>query len=502
MSQEIFLRGLGSCVFSFIMAWLVFSRYNREMGRESTETGSERAETDGQKYLPYIPGSLLPLYLLLLLVLETVFCGITGAAKSVLSVCFGIFLHISVYYFILMLVLPFVRKHISARACAMLWVLPNYLYITLQSYMRLPRPLLVLSAPGNLVWILFGIWFVGFFVVLTGKTLQHLAFHRQILRDAVPVTDLEILSAWEEAIEEAQIKKPKFKLVASPHVRTPLSVGLFRRTMRVVLPQKDYEPEELSLILKHEIIHIAREDSWTKYFLVFCTAMCWFNPLMWIAMKKSAEDMELSCDETVLLDADAGTRKKYAALLLDTAGDDRGFTTCLSASASAMRYRLKSIVKPVKRRSGALIVGLVFFLLCMTSGYVSLVYGGATGAEIIYQSGDYSGYHLWSVGKGEGGYSDAGIDLSIAYDFTDEAAFHEYLAGLTLSEFTGNYSFSKSSTEFIYLLDTPDGLLGIDLCDNYIKLTYFAEDYKQTGYYITEGVDWEYLGTVIVGREE
>ncbi len=54
----------------------------------------------------------------------------------------------------------------------------------------------------------------------------------------------------------------------------------------------------------------------------------------------------------------------------------------------------------------------------------------------------------------------------------------------------------------IYLLDTPDGLLGIDLCDNYIKLAYFAEDYKQTGYYITESVDWEYLGTVIAAREE
>ena len=55
--------------------------------------------------------------------------------------------------------------------------------------------------------------------------------------------------------------------------------------------------EELKLILKHEIVHIAREDSWSKFFLVFCTAMYWFNPLMWYAMKKSAEDMELSCDD-------------------------------------------------------------------------------------------------------------------------------------------------------------------------------------------------------------
>ena len=111
---------------------------------------------------------------------------------------------------------------------------------------------------------------------------------------------------------------------------------------------------------------------------------------MWIAMRKSADDMELSCDETVLLGADDATRKQYAILLLDTAGDERGFTTCLSATANAMRYRLQNITKPVKRRSGALIVGAVFFILCMTSGYVALAYEGNSGAQLIYQCDDYN----------------------------------------------------------------------------------------------------------------
>lgn len=30
--------------------------------------------------------------------------------------------------------------------------------------------------------------------------------------------------------------------------------------------------------------------------LTFCTAICWFCPLMWIAKRRSAEDLELSCD--------------------------------------------------------------------------------------------------------------------------------------------------------------------------------------------------------------
>lgn len=46
-----------------------------------------------------------------------------------LSMCFSIFLHISLYYTILTPLLPLIRRYISARACAMLWLLPNYLYI-------------------------------------------------------------------------------------------------------------------------------------------------------------------------------------------------------------------------------------------------------------------------------------------------------------------------------------------------------------------------------------
>lgn len=114
-------------------------------------------------------------------------------------------------------------------------------------------------------------------------------------------------------------------------------------------------------------------------------------------MKKSAEDMELSCDETVLLNADQNTRKKYATLLLDNVSDNRGFTTCLATSAKSMHYRLKHIVKPEKRLNGAVIVGLVFFVLCMTSGYVALAYDDRSGSEVIYNNNDYSQYHLHSI---------------------------------------------------------------------------------------------------------
>ena len=413
MSQEVFMRGLFSGLMALAFAWVVFSRYDDEIG-------TEVSENERQKYLPYIPGTLLPGFLIAITILATYFYGFSGAAKMTLSACFTIFLHISLYYLVLLLILPFLRKVISARACAMLWLVPNYLYVIHQSYMELPSPLIVITAKGNLTWILFAIWLAGFIAVLVWKIVEHLVFRRHVLQNSRPVTDPDVLSVWTTIIEDSRFKRPKFKLVTSPNVSTPLTIGLNRRATRVVLPEKKYSKDDLELILHHEIVHIGREDAWNKFFMVFCTAICWFNPLMWIAMRKSADDMELSCDETVLLGADDAKRKQYAILLLDTAGDERGFTTCLSATANAMRYRLQNITKPVKRRSGALIVGAVFFILCMTSGYVALAYEGDSGAQLIYQCDDYSSYVIRSVSLKDD-------EFATNYEITDEEAFHSSL---------------------------------------------------------------------------
>ena len=200
-------------------------------------------------------------------------------------------------------------------------------------------------------------------MVLGWKIFSHLRFRRWLLRGAAEVSDPAVLAVWQAELEWAGEKKPKFRLVTSPQASTPITIGLFPKSVRVVLPQRHYTPDELKLIFRHELVHIGREDAWNKFFVAFCIAMCWFNPLMWMAMGRSSEDLELSCDETVLSGLEEGERRRYADLILRTAGDGRGFTTCLSASASALRYRLKSIVTPGKKASGALLVGAAFILL-------------------------------------------------------------------------------------------------------------------------------------------
>lgn len=483
MSLVLFARVVIGLIFSAMLGWVVIDRQHNEAGEDWIGRASEV-----QRYLPYVSGGLLPLFLVAMAGASMLLDGLLDTAERMVSMCFSIFLHISIYFLILASVLPFLRKHISARACAMLWMVPNYLYLVYQGTMQIPEPLLVVHVPGTrLMWMLFFVWLAGFFAVLLWKIISHLVFRRQLLKDTVAVTDSEVNEIWNSEIERAGIRKPKCGLVVSPKAATPLSIGLFRRTTCVVLPNRQYPPDALALIFRHEIIHIGREDAWTKFFLVFCTALCWFNPLMWMATKKSTEDLELSCDETVLLDADHAVRHQYAELILDTAGDPRGFTTCLSATASSLRYRLANIMKPVRRRSGAVAVGLVFFLLITSFGYVGLTYGEYTGAEVVYpleNSGQYTLYgNIWTDGD--------------SFECTDPSALQNYMKGLTMERFTGSYSFEDSEKQFSFTYETPQGFLGVTLSDHALELTPLYEAEDGAAYYIPEGVDWAYLDTII-----
>ena len=484
MSEDIMLKSFAVGLMCLIMAWVVFSRYD-------TETAEESMPQNGQRYLPIISGYLLPIYLFMMLVMGLKFLGVESTLKLMLTLCFDIFLSISLYYIVLLPLLPFLRRHISARTCAMLWLLPNYMYMLNHDFMKVAEPLFIVHASSKMVRILSMVWAVGFSVVFLWNIIQHLLFRGKLLKNAVTVTGGEIFDLFWKEVNELSIQKPKFKLVISQEVNTPITIGLFRRSIRVVLPQKHYTTDELKLIFRHELIHICREDSRSKFFMMFCTAMCWFNPLMWYAMKKSAEDTELSCDETVLLGEDDATRHQYANLILNTAGDDRGFSTCLSASISSMRYRLKSIVKPGKRSTGALVVTVVFFILCMSSGNVALAYGEQTGASTIYRNHNLADFVARSITV-DGG------DYEVETDNVDAMALAQYISGLKTQEITGNYSYSGDGKVVELRYGGPYGSVFVELHTDYIRVLYTADE--RAGWYtyhLPQSTDWEYVDSIV-----
>ena len=224
----------------------------------------------------------------------------------------------------------------------------------------------------------------------------------------------------------------------------------------------------------------------TKCFYIFCKALCWFNPLVWIALKKASADLELSCDEMVVCGAGDKTRQEYAFLLLETAGDERGFTTCLSASAKGLRHRLQGVVKPQKRSSGTFVLGVIMVVLMLCSGFLSVSstygtieevllapYGTVTVDSVSLQTDDVDLYR-------------ADLSPQVREELLD------YLSALPVTKLATGQDLPKDEGRYLTLF-LSDHKLYLELTDGLCTLTPMNRPHTPVLYRLDEPVDWDGL---------
>ena len=98
----------------------------------------------------------------------------------------------------------------------------------------------------------------------------------------------------------------------------PAVVGVLRP--RIVAPadfEVRFDRAEQQLILAHERVHLERGDAGVNALAAAAQCVCWFNPLVHLAVRLLRIDQELACDAAVLGRLPAA-RRLYAELLLRT----------------------------------------------------------------------------------------------------------------------------------------------------------------------------------------
>lgn len=146
------------------------------------------------RFRSFAAAETLPTMLVMYLAISLAIGGREMAVQYLLGLLLRVFLLIGVYYVLLLAVMPLLRRHISARVCAVLWLLPGYLYFLTQvSSVQRADPggerMLVLHASGTLVTVLLAVWAAGAIGVFAWKIISHLRFRRRVLKDAVVVRD-------------------------------------------------------------------------------------------------------------------------------------------------------------------------------------------------------------------------------------------------------------------------------------------------------------------------
>lgn len=477
-------------VIAMAAGWGFYQR-SRDEGR------SEMPKRKPGRKTAFVEPLLLPFCLAALFIMAIITNGVSYTGAMMARLCVILFLYISIYYAGLLCLLPVLRRYISARACATLWLLPNLLYLTIYIADSATPPLIVITLPRQWLTVFTRAWLGGFACVLLWQFASHFRCRRFLLQNAALATDEAVLSLWSCQQVKHEVKA-SIPILTSETITTPVTVGCFDRTMRLILPRHNYTQDELTLIFQHELRHIQRLDIRTKVFLGFCTAMCWFNPLVWIARRKVSDDLELSCDEAVLADAGELTRKRYAELLLKTAGSSKGYTTCLSAAAGSLRYRLKNVINPRKRSAGSVVIGMATLTLIMGFGTIALTDSGGTVETLIFDKAP-AGNSVDRVVTNN--WDDERLGYSGVYGW-DERALTSYIASLQVKQvYVGNYSDEGLRQLYVdYGIKEADetvSLTRMELYEGGLRANIPYDDYGDLVYLLEKEIDWDYLESLL-----
>ena len=195
------------------------------------------------------------------------------------------------------------------------------------------------------------LWALGFVAVIVWLAIGRIGL-RRIAARAWPLNSSDWSGILDEERKYAGVTKPVL-LFSSSVVSTPLTWG--SRAPVILLPEDalDWPETHRRIVLRHELAHVARGDSFTQLVAGFVCALYWFHPLVWITERRLRAECERACDDNVV---SLGTpAAEYAAHLLEVARSARafgapGFLSVAMARPSQLEGRLLAVLNESRRR--------------------------------------------------------------------------------------------------------------------------------------------------------
>jgi beta-lactamase regulating signal transducer with metallopeptidase domain len=144
------------------------------------------------------------------------------------------------------------------------------------------------------------------------------------------------------------------RLLREPAATVPMTWGIFHPVILLPGEADGWESERRRVVLAHELAHVRRWDALTQWVAHLALVVYWFNPLVWMAVRKLREEREHACDDAVL---EIGTAPAdYADHLLTivrSLGSAPGPAHALAmARRSQFEGRLLAILDNAVRRNG------------------------------------------------------------------------------------------------------------------------------------------------------
>lgn len=211
------------------------------------------------------------------------------------------------------------------------------------------------------------IWLIVSFLYLIYQFLGYFSLKKNLLRWSRPASDETTLTLFKRTCTKLNITRP-IKIMTCKKILSPMALGLFHPI--ILLPDNKIPQDELSIILKHELIHIKRHDISYKLLLTIANSLHWFNPTVYFMVKEAHKDLEFYCDEMVVKNMDINYKTRYSEAILAVMHSKTNCTSILSTNfnggVKTMKKRFRNIFDNRKKKLG--ILSLAFTLAVVLCG--------------------------------------------------------------------------------------------------------------------------------------
>lgn len=164
-------------------------------------------------------------------------------------------------------------------------------------------------------WLAFA-WLLGAAVML-GRAGVQVAGAERLRRTCRPVEDARIQSLFQEAQRALKLAR-RVRLAVTDQLTSPAVAGVLVPTLILPLSLTTMlTPEQIRMVLLHELAHIRRGDYLANLFQLFAESLLFFNPAVWWISRQLRVEREACCDATAI--GLSGAPADYAQTLLTVA---------------------------------------------------------------------------------------------------------------------------------------------------------------------------------------
>jgi len=167
-------------------------------------------------------------------------------------------------------------------------------------------------------WVLPVGWAAGVIAVLGWIGFSNRVIRRRILGTAQVCADERVHRHLLWAAQHLGVKHPP-QLLVTPALPTVALCGWWRP--RILVPPNlcdRFAAGEVRGIFLHELAHVRRRDVLWTWLALLASALHWFNPLVWLMMRRFRADRELECDRIALAHLNEPQKRHFGEALIKT----------------------------------------------------------------------------------------------------------------------------------------------------------------------------------------